>query len=351
MSVHPLAPFGWSDRVAALFGDEKSTPARVVRVDRDRAVIITPDGEATMLAEPLPAVGDWVGVEPSGHDDIPFAHRFTAARWSELSRLDPASFSHDRVTAQVLAANVDLVLITAPLDRPLSETRLERETVVAWDSGATPVVVLTKADRHPDPEAAGAELARRLVTVDVVVTAAVDGAGVAAVAALLRPCRTALLLGASGAGKSTLTNALLGAERMETGGVRLADARGRHTTTVRHLLCVPGGGVLIDSPGIRSLGLAGITDGLAAAFPDVEGLADACRFTDCTHGEEPGCAIQEAVAAGMLDPGRVKNWQKLQREIAAQQRKGDPKATAAHRRAMKQRYRMISLAARSRARP
>jgi len=351
LSTHPLAPFGWSDRVAALFGDLSHVPARVVRVDRDRVLVVTADAESAAFADPLPAVGDWIAVEPSGHSDIPYRLVACVPRWSELSRLDPTSFSHDRSTAQVLAANVDLVLITAPLDRPLSENRLERETVVAWDSGARPVVVLTKADRHPDPEAAGAELARRLAGVDVVVTAAVDGWGIEGVAALLRPGHTALLLGASGAGKSTLTNALLGEERMETGGVRRTDARGKHTTTVRHLLAVPGGGVLIDSPGIRSLGLAGVTDGLEAAFPEVEALARECRFADCAHVAEPGCAIRAAVDEGRLQASRVKSWQKLQREIAAETRRGDPKATAAHRRAMKQRWRTISVAARQRARP
>lgn len=351
MHTHPLAPFGWSDRVAALFGGEPHLPARVVRVDRDRALVATVEGESSALADPLPAVGDWVGLVPSGRADVPWRIAVVAPRWCELSRLDPTSFQHERSTAQVLAANVDLVLITAPLDRPLSQNRVEREAVVAWDGGARPVVVLTKADRHPDPEAASAELARRLVGVDVLTTAALEGRGVAEVAALLHPDRTALLLGASGAGKSTLANALLGDERMSTGGVRRLDARGRHTTTVRHLLPVPGGGVLIDSPGIRSLGLAGVSEGLAAAFPDVEEAVLRCRFADCRHVAEPGCAVRSGIDDGTLDAGRVRSWQKLQREIAAQERRGDPTATAAHRRQMRQVWKQRSAEARGRSRP
>jgi ribosome biogenesis GTPase len=282
---------------------------------------------------------------------VPWHIDHVAPRWSEISRLDPTSFSHDYSTAQVLAANVDLVLITAPLDRALSANRLERETVVAWDGGARPVVVLTKADRHADPDAAVAELSGRLPGVEVLATAALDGVGVEDVRCLLLPDQTALLLGASGAGKSTLTNALLGAETMATGGVRRLDQRGKHTTTVRHLLPVPGGGVLIDSPGVRSLGLAGVTEGLAVAFADVDAVALGCRFSDCAHSGEPGCAIAAACADGSLDERRVRSWQKLAREIAAQQRRGDAKATAAYRRAEKQRWKQISKLARGRARP
>jgi ribosome biogenesis GTPase len=276
---------------------------------------------------------------------------FRAPRWSELSRLDPVSFGHDRALAQVLAANVDLVIITAPLDRPLSQTRVERETVVAWDAGVRPVVVLTKADRHPDPAAAAAELGRRLVGVDVLVTAALDRQGIEAVAALVRPDRTALLLGASGVGKSTLVNALLDDERMATGGVRRQDARGKHTTTSRHLLAVPGGGVLIDSPGVRSLGLAGGDGGLETAFADVEAWTAGCRFSDCSHDTEPGCAVKAALDSGELDPGRLRSWQKLRREVEALERKGDPKATATHRREMKELWRQRHRDARYRSRP
>ena len=148
------------------------------------------------------------------------------------------------------------------------------------------------------------------------------------VAELLRPNRTVMLLGASGAGKSTLANALLGADVMETGGVRVTDSRGRHTTTSRHLLPVPGGGVLLDTPGVRSLGLHGAGAGVAMVFADLEELATACKFSDCTHRTEPGCAVLAEIESGGLDAGRLQSWRKLQREIAAAERRIDPSARA-----------------------
>jgi ribosome biogenesis GTPase len=188
--------------------------------------------------------------------------------------------------------------------------------------------VLTKADRHPDVAAAVADLERRLVGVDIIVTAALAGVGVPEIGALLRPNRTAMLLGASGAGKSTLANALLGDDVLETGGVREADSRGRHTTTSRQLVPVPGGGVLLDTPGVRSLGLLGAGDGVATVFADLEELAARCKFSDCTHDSEPGCAVQDAISASELDPGRLQSWRKLRREIAAAERRVDRSAQA-----------------------
>jgi ribosome biogenesis GTPase / thiamine phosphate phosphatase len=341
-----LEPFGWSDRVAALLAGEPH-PARVIRVDRDRVVVATTEGDAVALADPLPAVGDWVGLAPSGRVDAPWSVHAIAARWSEVRRTDPRSESRAVEVGQVLAANVDLVCSVTPLDRPLSANRIDRELALAWDAGAQPVVVLTKADRHPDVEAALADLSRRLVGVDIVVTSALDGTGVAEVAGLLRPNRTAMLFGASGAGKSTLANALLGADVQETGGVRATDARGRHTTTSRHLVPVPGGGVLLDTPGLRSLGLHGAGDGVAAVFADLAALAAGCKFSDCEHRTEPGCAVLEAIETGQLDAGRLQSWRKLHREIAAAERRIDPSAQAKwhaevkafHRRIRKQPYR------------
>jgi ribosome biogenesis GTPase len=332
---HPvLDALGWNDRVAVHF-PPNTTPARIIRVDRDRALAAGAAGDVTIFADPLPAVGDWVALEPTARSDGAYHVAFTIPRWSVITRLDPTSYSHDIDVAQVLAANVDLVCITAPLDRPLSERRIERECVVAWDAGARPLVVLTKADRHDDPGGAARALEARLVGTDVIVTAALAGRGVPDVAAQIRPDRTALLLGASGAGKSTLTNALLGEERLETGGVRVLDNRGRHTTTVRYLLPIPGGGVLIDSPGIRSVGLTGTGDGMAAAFADVDELASGCRFADCAHDREPGCAVRGAVDSGALDPDRLASWHKLQRELAAHDRRADPRATAEHRQSIR----------------
>ena len=307
-----LAAYGWNDRVLALFAEVDQPvlePARVVRVERSACSAVFPDGAARWLhAAVLPSVGDWIAVRGEAvHAVLP--------RWSELSRADPAGAS-----VQVLAANVDLVLITAPADR-LSPARVERELAVAWDSGAQPVVVLTKADLA----AVGVEeaLAARLVGVDVLAASAPTGRGVSELSQRLRPARTAVLLGPSGAGKSTLANALIGDEVLATGAVREGDQRGRHTTTSRQLVALPGGGVLIDTPGLRSLAL-GRDVPLDQAFPDIERLAAACRFSDCGHRAEPGCEVVAAASRGELDHERLTSFHKLQREAAAEARRTDP---------------------------
>jgi ribosome biogenesis GTPase len=256
----------------------------------------------------LPAVGDWIAVKGE-------VVRAVLPRWSELTRADPSG-----AAVQVLAANIDLVLITSPADR-LSPARVERELTVAWDSGACPLVVVTKSDLA-DQEAVSA-LADRVVGVDVLTTSSTTGQGLQELYARLRPARTAVLLGPSGAGKSTLANALAGADALATSAVRDRDRRGRHTTTSRQLITIPGGGVLIDTPGLRSLGLAGDVP-VEAAFPDIEILAGACRFTDCRHQTEPGCAVEAAAASGELDGGRLTSFRKLQREAAVEARRSDP---------------------------
>jgi ribosome biogenesis GTPase / thiamine phosphate phosphatase len=325
-----LDELGWDARVAALYDDlvgddaHRYVPGRVVRVERSACVVVTDGGEHLARASVLPAVGDWVALEVH-HDDA--AVLGWTVRWSELARRDP-----NLARPQVLAANVDLVFMTVPGDRP-SVARVERETVLAWDSGARPVVVLTKSDLAP-PDLA-ARLEARLVGVDLVVTSTVTGEGVGEIAGLLAPHRTAVLLGPSGAGKSTLVNALLGEERLATGDVRAGDARGRHTTTTRELVVLPGGGVLIDTPGLRSLGLLG-DEAVSAAFGDVEELAASCRFRDCAHDGEPGCAVQAAVDDGTLDPARLESFRKLEREAAFERRRDDPVARQAEQQRWKQ---------------
>jgi len=195
---------------------------------------------------------------------------------------------------------------------------------MAWDSGARPVVLVTKADVAAPQQVD--ELRARLACIDVIATSAFTGAGLLEVGALLQPCRTAVLLGPSGAGKSSLVNALLGERRMVTGDVRAEDHRGRHTTTSRQLLVVPTGGVLIDTPGLRSLALAGDGAGVAATFEDIADLATGCRFGDCGHLTEPGCAVMAAIAGGRLDAGRLASYRKLQREIGFEARRDDPLA-------------------------
>jgi ribosome biogenesis GTPase / thiamine phosphate phosphatase len=321
-AVHPLASVGWSERVQAGFAAvaDELVPARVVGVERGWCRLATPTGERS-LPEPGTAVGDWVALDG---DTV----REVLPRWSALGRQDPGG------GRQVLAANVDLVLIATPADR-LSSTRVERELVLAWDSGARPVVVLTKLDVAPSDVVD--ELAVRLATVDVIATSAVTGDGLDAIRDLLVYPVTGVFLGPSGAGKSTLINALLGEDRLAVGAVRDDDRRGRHTTTSRQLVALPSGGSLIDMPGLRSLGLDAGEDAVAAAFPDIDALARDCRFGDCSHAVEPGCAIAAAVGAGTLDPDRLASYRKLLRESAFEQRRVDPVVRAEETRVWKTR--------------
>jgi ribosome biogenesis GTPase len=312
-----LTRFGWNPRVQAGLADLDAglLPGRVIRVERGGCLVALDDADHPARPAVAVAVGDWVGVRL--HDDTLIVEA-VAARRSQLTRRDPEG------RTQVLAANVDLVLVTAPADR-LSLARVERETAVAWEGGAEPVVLLTKADLAEADQVE--QLRRRLPGVEVIETSVTTGAGADRVAALLRPDRTAVLLGPSGAGKSSLANLLLGTERLAIGDVRGGDHRGRHTTTSRHLLAVPGGGVLIDTPGLRSLALIG-EDGITAAFAEIEDLAAGCRFSDCRHEREPGCAVRAAVEDGLLDPDRLANYRKLLKESEYQARRDDPLARA-----------------------
>lgn len=325
-SFDALVPLGWDDRVAALYASvatEDHQPGRVGRVDRDRCSVRTASGQVRAAADVLPTTGDWVALrmEPRPAVDA------ILPRWSSLER-----------EGQLLAADIDVVFVVASLDRPLNLNRIERELVLAWDSGARPVVLLTKADAVADAGELLETVAARAVGTDVVLTSASDGRGVEEVLAHLRPNRSAVLLGPSGAGKSTLVNRLLSTvspgglpadEAQAIGDVREGDHRGRHTTTSRHLLVIPGGGVLIDTPGLRSVGLTGAEGGVALAFPDIEEIAEGCKFRDCRHSGEPGCAVTAAVDDGRLDPDRLASYVKLQGELEESTK--EPWAKAAER--------------------
>ncbi len=314
-----LAAAGWDDRVAARFdavATEQSAPGRVVRVEGATGLVASADGVISVRARVPIAVGDWVAIglgesEPNIVGVID--------RWSQLARRDPVGLT------QVLAANIDIVFVTAPVDR-LGANRVEREIAMSWDSGARPIVLVTKCDL------ADAEILHvlrdRVLGVDIIVTSTITGDGLEEVARVLQPARTGVLLGPSGAGKSSVANWLLGAERMGTGSVRTSDHRGRHTTNVRQLLVVPTGGCLIDTPGLRSLSLAADHGGVAAAFPDIADLARGCRFDDCHHEQEPGCAVLAAAEANLVDRRRLANFRKLERESAFEARRDDPLARA-----------------------
>jgi ribosome biogenesis GTPase len=296
--------------------------ARLVRVDRGAYDVVTADGARTLPSLPPPeqaTVGDWLAVTDEAVATV-------LPRTSLLVR--GASSGHSR--GQPLAANVDAVLICASLSAQVPVRRIERLLTLAWESGATPVVVLTKADLHPDPAAAVEALVPHAPGCEVVTVSASTG-DVAALRPYAVAGTTLVLLGASGAGKSTVVNALAGAPVMATGDVREADGKGRHTTSHRELVVLPSGAVVIDTPGLRGVALAGTEDGLARAFADVEDLAAACRFADCHHDGEPGCAVQASIDAGDLSADRMESWRRLQRELAWQARRNDARLQAEER--------------------
>jgi ribosome biogenesis GTPase / thiamine phosphate phosphatase len=309
-------------------------PARVVRVDRTAVDLATADGpRRTPLPPTAAVVGDWVALDPAG---LPVA---VLPRRSLLARAVASGAS----TVQPLAADVDVVLVCVSAHPPPSVRRLERLIALVWDGGATPVVVVTKADLSDDVDAVLRALAPHAPGVDVVGTSAEHG-DVAALAPWLTDGTTLALLGTSGAGKSTLLNALAGHEVAATGGVRGADGKGRHTTTHRELFVLPGGAVVLDTPGLRGVALHDASDGVARAFTDVEELGAACRFADCAHTSEPGCAVVASVEAGDLPAARVESWRRLQREAAFHARRTDARLRAQER----ARWKSISKARRAR---
>jgi ribosome biogenesis GTPase / thiamine phosphate phosphatase len=307
---------GWDDEFAAAAAkvapDGESTPARVVRVDR--GVVTVSDGVTTWratFATPI-ATGDWVLV----HDDEVVA---TVPRRTAFVRGDPVQGA--AVEPQVVAANVDTVFVVQSFSNGPNLRRLERELVLAWQSGAAPVVVLNKRDvaaSDADVDDAVASIAPIAADVPVIVTSAVTGAGIDALAAFAGARRTVALVGASGVGKSSLVNRLAGGAVQATAAVRERDQRGRHTTTARELVQLPTGGLLVDTPGLRAVSLWDADDGMERAFADVEALAIDCRFRDCRHEREPDCAVRRATDEGRLDPARFASYRRLHAELDEQ---------------------------------
>jgi ribosome biogenesis GTPase len=321
-----LEPYGWSDRWAALFSSldaPGAVPGRIVRHEGVAVTVALPDGLGSRPLrrglDPPPVVGDWVAER--GGTLVAVLPRSSLLERKAVRRDEP----------QALAANVDLVLITCGVDRPVKDGRIQRTATLAWEAGAVPTVVLTKADTLPADELAALadEVREANPGLDVVPTSATAGRGVDDVRALVDGS-TVVLLGESGAGKSSLVNALLDTDAAAVGAVRRGDSKGRHTTTNRELHVVPGGGTIIDTPGIRSVGLWADTDGVAATFDDIDDLALECRFTDCGHETEPGCAVLAAIEAGTLTADRLASWRALEFEAAAAERRADPHTLRRH---------------------
>jgi ribosome biogenesis GTPase len=269
-----------------------------------------------------PVVGDWVAVEPRIQEGTSVIQAVLPRR-TQLVRKAAGRTDEE----QVVAANLDVVFLVSALTRDLNPRRLERYLTVAWDSGAQPVLVLTKADLCEDVEAARERIASLAPDVPLHVVSSVTGEGLDVLWQYIGGNRTVALIGSSGVGKSTLINRLVGAARMEVGEVR-EDDKGRHTTTHRELFVLPQGGLVIDTPGMRELGLMENEEGLRTAFVDIEELAAGCRFNDCRHENEPGCAVLEASRDGRLAPERLENYRKLNLEVTRLERQRDAQAQA-----------------------
>jgi ribosome biogenesis GTPase len=323
---------GWSSALEQL-QEDNLTAARVAAQHRGAYVVWTEEGELRARAAgrlyyehevgaPIPAVGDWVGLQDTTITSI-------LPRRSAFIRKQAGLGSDE----QVLAANVDTAFLLAGLDDDFSLRRLERYVTTAWESGAEPVVVLTKADLSADVGDALLQVESVAIGVPVYPISNVTGVGIEELAAKLSPGKTVVLLGSSGVGKSTLLNRLAGTELMRTGAIA-ADGTGRHTTTHRELVQLPGGALAIDTPGLRELQF---WDGdIGAAFADIEALAGECRFNDCAHVTEPGCAVQAAVDDGTLTLDRLRSWRKLQRELEAIAARTDHRLHAARKKRWKE---------------
>ncbi|MFJ7159953.1 ribosome small subunit-dependent GTPase A [Streptomyces sp. NPDC101118] len=315
-----LAPYGWDagwEAEFAPYAAEGLLAGRVVRVDRGQCDLVTAEGPVRADTafvtphDPLRVIctGDWAAVEPGGNPRYVKAY---LPRRTAFVR----STSSQRSEGQILAANVDHAVIAVSLAVELDLGRIERFLALAWESGAQPLVVLTKADLVPDP-AALSYLVQDVETaapgVQVLTVSSLTGEGMDVLGAVLGS-GTSVLLGISGAGKSTLANALLGEQVMDVQATREVDGKGRHTTTTRNLLRMPGGGVLIDTPGLRGVGLWDAETGVGQVFAEIEELAEDCRFHDCAHESEPGCAVRAALESGALPERRLDSYRKLLRE-------------------------------------
>ena len=326
-----LNDLGWDDGFAApLEPYDNCIPGRVSAQHRGEYDVLTRAGEQrarvtgklrheAASGADLPAVGDWVALREQSIQGV-LPRRSAFQRKVNLGAAE----------AQVLAANLDSIFVVSGLDADFSARRLERYLTLAWESGATPVVVLTKADLCDDPQALLLDAEQVAVGVPVHLVSNLTGEGHDELGPYLQPAKTIALLGSSGVGKSSLANGLLGQEAQATKALA-EDGTGRHTTTARQLLRLPGGALLVDTPGLREVQLWEADDGIQEAFADVDELAAGCRFNDCAHMREPGCAVQEAIEDGRLPLERLQSYRVLQRELARLARKQDARLRSEER--------------------
>jgi ribosome biogenesis GTPase len=335
-----LEDLGWNPDFSMqceLFATDGVAPGRIAMAARGSFRVMHESGETLALAarhlrQTQLVTGDWVALDPAARRIVGLAARRTCVR-----RRRPGA----RGDAQPLAANVDIVFIVCGLDGDFNPRRIERYLVVARDSGARAAIVLNKSDLHHSPWAAAAQVQELADGLPVILACARDGTGLEEIDNLFVPGETAVLLGSSGAGKSTIVNRLLGTDRQRTFAVRDDDSRGRHTTTARELVILPSGRLVIDTPGLREVGLSSGVESVAGSFPDIEALAAGCRFRDCQHEGEPDCAVEAAVEAGELSAGRLASFHKLRREARFLETKEDAAAAWRSKQEVKRLHRQI----------
>ncbi|MFP5353438.1 MAG: ribosome small subunit-dependent GTPase A [Actinomycetota bacterium] len=345
-----LGSLGWDAARARSFTEHAAAglaPGRVATQHKGSYVVLAEAGELSAevtgrmrydAADPtaLPVVGDWVALDVRPHEGAATI-RAVLERRTKFSR----KVAGDESEEQLLSANIDVTFIVSSLNEDLNVRRLERYLTMAYENGALPVIVLTKADLYDDPSAALEDVAAVAIGTPIHIVSAITGEGFDELLPYLDGNKTVTLLGSSGVGKSTLINHLAGEELMAVQEVREDDAKGRHTTTRRQLVVLPAGGVIIDTPGMRELQLWEASDGLKGSFQDVEALAAQCRFRDCTHRGEPGCAVRDAVASGTLPTARLESFNKLQRELLHLARKRDQRLAQEETRKWKVRHKAM----------